>query len=596
MAKKTNVDVKKTSTNKGGYGLLSLMAMIIGIVIGSGIFVKNAGLISSAGSSSIVALTWIVGALVVIAIVIAFIEIISITEISGEQSTTANWGRKLLGIRFGKMIGFYITLIYFPIIIAALFQFASQSFLETISYATTNNTWYTDLVAKGNEFNYMLATIGVAFLFLVVVMIINAFTVKPGKYLQNIGTMVKTIPLFFVIIVFIYMIGANADQIQFATADDLANLDANSGTQSTFTLVMATIPAVLFAFDGFLLAGALSKEAKKPSTFRWAFILSMVFIIVIYLTFSVATLGLGQFGEVVNADGDFLYYGNEFGAYGTITNTIYSVFDESKADIISPVINGIITLSILTGVSGCGIAASRSLSDLSAHNTIKDPELKYVHKNRFGVSEGAGLAMMLSTLFWFVLVTGMDAYISHETGIMLSVAGFSSDLVVIGAFFLYSLIILGALFNRMKKKDNRVPVKKNLLFIPAALVGSLLTLLITFYYAYMVFEPVFADPSDTIAMFKLIYFVIFMAAIVFLYVYNSMRTWKLKEDFIIKKKAAVAVYYGEEGADNLIPEALVRERLNTIETKLEEYVSKSEEKHAKEIAELKAKLDKKSKK
>ena len=84
------------------------MAMIIGIVIGSGIFVKNAGLIQGNGSILLTIISWVVGSLIVLTIIIAFFEIISITEIASEQSTMYNWGRHLYGIRFGKFTGYFL--------------------------------------------------------------------------------------------------------------------------------------------------------------------------------------------------------------------------------------------------------------------------------------------------------------------------------------------------------------------------------------------------------------------------------------------------------------------------------------------------------
>ncbi len=82
---------KNNSTNKKAeYGVLSLMAMIIRIVVGSGIFAKNARLIITTGSLKLVFEALAIGAIVVISLVVTFLEVISITEIAGEQSTVSN--------------------------------------------------------------------------------------------------------------------------------------------------------------------------------------------------------------------------------------------------------------------------------------------------------------------------------------------------------------------------------------------------------------------------------------------------------------------------------------------------------------------------
>ncbi len=530
--KNTVVQDSQQNQNKGGYGVLSLMAMIVGIVIGSGIFAKNAGLITSAGSVPMVALAWLVGALVVVTFVIAFIEIISITEISGEQSTIANWGRHLLGIRFGKFIGYYITLVYFPIIIAALFQFASDSFLHSISYAISSDhtdIWYQNLTADAPS--YMAAVVAVSFTFLIIIMGINALAVSPGKIFQNLGTMVKTIPLFAMIIIFFVMLG-KADGVHFASKDELEAAGVVVDAKP-FMLLMATLPAVLFAFDGFLLAGAMSKEAKSPSGFRVAFVASMIFITAIYLLYSLAILGLGTAVDMGH------------GKYGSISNAVYAVFeDPNTAAAVDITVTSIITISMLTGVSGCSIASYRSLSDLSVHNAVRDTEGALLVKNKRGVAQNSGLAIIGVTAFWFFTMVTFDTYLSSAYGASLAIADFGSSIIIVVAYFIYSLIIFGGLINRFTHKS---PSKKNALFIPASLVAVALTTVITIMFGYQILDPSALNGDDTtraIYFCKLGFTGIFLGMIVFFWLFNEITTIRIPEHVKAAKKEKSATYYG----------------------------------------------------
>ena len=533
--KKRNNKEKKDS----GYGLLSMMAMIIGIVIGSGIFVKNSSLLGINGSIVLTVISWTVGALIVITIVIAFFEIISITEITSEQSTMYNWSRYLCGIRFGKFVGYFFSFTYFPIVIAALFIFSGNQFMTALNGAHLIN-WSTSEHYK----EYFVGTIVVSAVFAIIVLSLNAFYKKPGKYLQNIGTAIKTIPLFFIIIVLLVMIISNIGKINF----DVPNNIKKTSTTNVVLLVFMTMPPILFSFDGFVFAGTLSKEAKSESTFKFSFIISMLFIITIYILFSVAIFGLSN-----KNDKD----------YGTITNAIMNVMPVA-GKIIAPIIVFIVFMSILTGVSGCTIACGRMFSDLSAQNAVLDKKGKWISKNKYGVSSSAGLWVMLATLIWFVIGALFDGSLifsaSNSTDakdVFLTTSGYMSNLIVIGGFLLYSVVMIAGLVNRFTKK---VKVKKNILFIPASLIAGVMTLVITSYFAWTTIVP--PEPSsnadqlsvwasNAIFWAHLVFFILFVFDIIITLIYNLKNTKNIDSKIIKLKEEKLKTYYKEPMKKNI---------------------------------------------
>ncbi len=532
------------NTHKRGYGLLSLMAMTIGIVIGSGIFARNTGLIASAGTVSNVIIAWVIGSLIVIAITIAFLEVLSTTEITGEQATITNWGNKLLGKRFGNFIGYYFSLVYYPSIMAALLIFASDYALQTLP-----SVGYT-----GEGLSGASMLIGMSIILLIIIGLINAFTIMPGKLLQNTGTAIKTLPLFFIVILFIYMITASSGDISF---DNKFGAEYSSADNGNFTLILAAVPAILFSFDGFLSAGPLSAEAKSRKTFRMALVFSMFFIVIVYVLYSIAILGIGS------TDPEFV---KEYGGYGTISNAVHVAFagNIKLANAISITANWIIVISVLTTASGCSIATARMLSDLSAQNAIRDENGKLITKNKYGVSQYSGLTiLMMAFIFWFIyavgtgiianksLIENSDGTTSFANGAMVT-AGFYADLAAVLAFLIYAIIIWGAIINRFKKPEKRVPVKKNLLFIPAALIGSILMFSVGVWYGYQIIKPIFAPGADIADKVNFFQFIIFIILIVFLYVLNRIRVHKLSDEIIKSKSEQLKIYYGEDYNLNLI--------------------------------------------
>lgn len=533
MKNKTMKNKTIKNNNQQGYGLLSMMAMIVGIVISSGIFVKNAGLIGITGDITDVIWTWAIGCLVVIMIVIAFIEIISITEITGQQATLTNWGRNLLGVRFGKFIGYYMTFMYFPVILAALFTFSSKQLLDTLSISG-----WLDISSMSSVNNTILIFI-IAFFIMLLICLINSVTIKPGKYFQNIGTCIKTVPLFFVILLFFFIIVTNIEDIDFSK-NVVDVQDPLYDGISHFPLILMTLPSIFFTFDGFLLAGSMSKEGKTKTTFKLAFIFSMIFIMIIYVLFSIATLGLGD-PEI-----------NDIVKYGTINNVIYTVFELGVAQVIAPIISLIIIISISTGASGCFISSTRMLSDMSTNNSVVDIKHSLISKNKYGVSKSSGFRIMWMVFFWLCLSSSLDTIVASQTGDLMIITFFMSDFIVMGAFLIYGLIIFGGLINRFRSKEKQVKTNKNILFIPACIIAIIGIFGTTIYFAFTILTPFGVimgadwDKDEwTKYWFKLEFAFIFIAYLFAITIYNIIKTENMSNVQISKKSKQSSIYYGD---------------------------------------------------
>ncbi len=499
--------------HKGNFGVFSLFTMIVGIIIGSGIFIKNATLITMNGSIGITMVAWAVASILCLAIVISFIEILSITERTGEQANLSNWGRHLVGDGFSKFMGVMMGYIFLPILMCVLFSYTTMNIISTLG--TIGWLGWADAKWKLELFQ-----ICVTLFTLVLFAVVNSYLVNPGKYFQNIGTSIKTIPLFFMIILFISFLIMG--DVSFDQSDAIATMNKNEGF-GTAALIFITIPPILFSFDGFLIAGLLSKEAKDRNTFRIALIMGMIFIIVIYVLFSVSVFGLGEAP------------GNNGGDFGYLSNAIFAVFaNESIAKTVTVIMSIIIVISILTGASGCNLAASRIISDLSANNIIEDKNAKYVKLNNKGVPTHAGFKVLYITLIWLSIFTLFDmiAFFSSSSW-WLSATDYTSNLSVITAFFIYVTVIVACLVNRF---TNKTEVEKNILFWPSAIISIVLTLLVTFYFAFVTLLPMAAINGEVYDGYWIQYsinicmLVIYLGSMLFITLYISLRSKYITDD------------------------------------------------------------------
>lgn len=534
----------KENQKQGRYGVFSLMAMIIGIVIGSGIFVKNAGLIAINGSIANTMIAWLLGAVLVVAILIAFLEIISITEISNEQATMTNWGKKLIGAKFGNYIGYYMVLVYFPMIIAGLLCFVSTQFAGTLNDVGVK-------ILPDAALASQVTILSMASALVVTLVIMNSFSTNPGRILQNVGTIIKTIPLFFLVVLLIVLFAMGDVHIPKKEDIQTAAEFNNDKGLSSLTLILMTLPGILFSIDGFLLAGALSKESKSPTTFKTAFIISIIFILLIYISYSFATLVLGDPNETLHGD------------YGTISNVIFSVFkNKTVAKILAFTTDAIITLSMIVGISGCIIGSMRMYTDLSVHNAVIDKDFSSVTKNKHGVSVASGVIIGANVVEWLFISFTIDAIGISQGTDPLTFTGFMTDLVVVEIFIFYALIIISAIKNRFTKK---VEVKKNIAFYPSAILASVLTIAITLYFGYLILWPFGLKTSQEWALWgiKLGFTIIFLVYQVVIFIFFNRNTSKLSEEFKEEKAVRSKIYFGE-AEDYKTSEELNDQALNTI--------------------------------
>ncbi len=487
--------MSETQHPKREFGLLSMIAMVMGIVIGSGIFAKNAGLVGTNGSMYITFASWLVGAFLVLAIVIAFLELFTMTEKANEQSTYANWGRMLINPTFAKIAGVYFIYVNLPISIVTMAYFAGNRIVDVVfvSWMGVNVLW-----------TYFLIRVIVVMALLSYFFTINGFYTKPGKYLQNIGTTVKVIPLAFVFFLFVIMMMVDFNSLNPIFAKDFnAALRETSGINnqgvSGLLVFAATMPAIIFVFDGFLTSGSLSKEAKTKTTYRSAVLIGIIAITVVYLTYSFGVFSLGD---------PFIYNGNNLSwaeynklslveqanvsmneNFGEINNAITAVW--ANAEWFGDIITLIVAISIVTSVSGITMSCMRGVADLSANNLIADPEGKAITRNEHNSLPGAMKIVVMLSIGYFAIDTLLDVIAipsdswTTDTNFHLTAGSdFFSNLTSVGSFIIMATLLAAGIHNR---RTGKVDSEKFKVFIPAAVIAISTLIIIVAIYSLQLF-------------------------------------------------------------------------------------------------------------
>lgn len=582
----TTKNVKSKASDRQ-YGLLTILSMVVGIVIGSGIFVKNQSLYNSTSSSLLSISAWIFMTVMVLFMVFAFVEIASISKHKKEPGTLHSWTRDLVNPKVGRMVGYFYVFAYFPILLVALSSYATNELMNTVNLLSG---W--SLVQTSPWGAYFLK-FGIASMFLVGFAMMNMKTSKPGKLFQVSGTAIKLIPLVlltFTALVIVPMAAAgvptNAGIQSDVVGTTNASLEAgamwdpnsatNTGMQSgdsLFKLFVLALPGVMFAYDGFIWAAALQGEAKKQSTFKVALISGMLLVAFLYVSLSWAVFAIFPYtevngiigyqssdmiGETVN--GELVTVGDT--ANLSVTAAFLTIFP--NASWLASVISLIIVVSIATGLSGNTIVAARNVSSLSEKDMILDANGQFLQRNKALVPHNSAKLMMYVSIFWLVVLTGFDAInigvyqigadIKSSNDLIKS-TNFSTDVITIFSYLILCVLLVAGLNNR---KTNKVTVEKSKVFIPFASISAIIMSLVVAYYAYLTINPVAAFGSGIEGIgwwewvnwsLNILVLGLVIAAIAVPYWYFGKQLKSVDRNVFIKKQALIARYYDLDAWD-----------------------------------------------
>ncbi|WP_346703534.1 APC family permease [Ligilactobacillus agilis] len=232
-------------------GLISSLSLVIGTVIGSGIFFKQAAVLDYAHSTNLALVAWLVGGLITMA------SGLTIAEIGSQMPHTGGlyvYLEKIYGKFWGFLAGWMQIIVYGPTLIAAL-----GSYLATLLVA------FFDLPKTSTP---LLAV--------VVIALIAAFNLLSNRYgaaFQVITTVGKLLPIAAIIIF----------GLLFGKANAFNQVATTSGSVTLNGFGMAIL-ATLFAYDGWVLIANMGGEIKNPQKLLpKAIVLGIGLVLIIYM-------------------------------------------------------------------------------------------------------------------------------------------------------------------------------------------------------------------------------------------------------------------------------------------------------------------------
>lgn len=248
-------------------GLLEAMTMVIGVVIGSGIFFKASTVFKNAGSPKLGVLAWVVGGIITMASALTVAEIAAAIPKTGGMFV---YLKELYSEKWAFLFGWMQTLIYVPGVAAALsIVFVTQA------------TYFVPMTGTQQKI--------LAIFMLFFIMLVNTLSTKLGSKVQLVATIAKLIPIFVIII-----FGLLNGEAHSLTAP------AASGSSVGAASFGAAILGTLWAYDGWIGVGNMAGELKNPKKdLPRSIILGLTITIVVYILINIAIVNVMPVSKVI---------------------------------------------------------------------------------------------------------------------------------------------------------------------------------------------------------------------------------------------------------------------------------------------------------
>lgn len=259
------------------YGLVTAIAMVVGIVIGSGVFFKAEKVLTATGGNLILGiLAWVIGGIIMIACAYTFAVMATKYQyVNG----VVDYAEAAMGEKYGYYVGWFMALIYYPTLTSVLAWVSARYTSVLLGFSITGGECMT-----------------IACMYLIGSYALNALSpVLAGKF-QVSTTVIKLVPLALMAV-----IGTVAGISSGMTVNNFTTVVTEVGTSNAlFTAVVATA----FAYEGWIIATCINAELRDAKrNLPLALVAGTFIIMIVYIFYYVGLAGAVP-NEVMMAGGE----------------------------------------------------------------------------------------------------------------------------------------------------------------------------------------------------------------------------------------------------------------------------------------------------
>ena len=441
------------------YGLPTAICMVVGTVIGSGVFFKAQNVLAATGGNMTTGIiAWAITGLLMIICALQFSSMATKYE---KVSGVVDYAEATCGKGYAYMIAWFLMNIYYPAMTSVL-AWVSARYLGVL-------------------FGWSLVSAEVMILagfFLIASYTLNTLSPKLAGKFQVSATVIKLIPIALMAIVGTIVGVANGT---LPTNFGETVREVSGGFGGLFAAVVATV----FAYEGWIVATSINAELKDPKrNLPLALVIGSLVVVAAYILYFVG-VGGGASSEVLIDSGATTAFSNVFGTVG------------------GAILNVCIVISCLGTLNGLMVASTRSMYAIAARNEGPSPKMfSQVDKATNMTTNSAVYGLFICAL-WLVYFYGANLASTNWFGV------FSFDSSELPIVTIYAMYI--PMFIVWMKKEKEVGFVKRFL-LPGLAILACLFMVFAAVYAHG-YTPYIAAQAEGKFSFPVLFYLIMFAVI-----------------------------------------------------------------------------------
>lgn len=355
------------------YGLFTAICMVVGIVIGSGVFFKAQTIQTQTGGNMPMGiLAWIIGGMIMMACLLTF-------SVMGQRYERVNglidYAEATVGSGYGYLMGWFCATIYFPGMTSALIWVSARYTMDFILTLAPDLPMLIPPSRGGTAIGP--ECVALALFYLCGIYALNVISPERAGRFQTGTTVVKLIPLLLMAVGGVFC-GLRSGMLQ-------ENWTASAQLASvTDRPLLSSVCSAAFAYEGWIIATAINAEIKDSrKNLPLALAVGGIVIVGVYLLYYLGIAGGATNQELMDR-----------GAQVAFTNVFGSTFGNG--------LNLVVAISCLGTTNGLMLACTRCMYALAERGEGPDPELYSQLDKVTNMPSNSSVFALLVTGVWFL--------------------------------------------------------------------------------------------------------------------------------------------------------------------------------------------------
>ena len=349
------------------YGLFTAICMVVGIVIGSGVFFKAKNILEmTGGNMPLGILAWLIGGTIMLVCLLTFSFMGQKYERVGGL---VDYAEATVSPKYGYYMGWFAATVYFPGMTSVL-SWVSAMYTMVFLQSAFPAMAFGDPVTGSH-------TMALTLFYLCMSYGINALSPKLAGKFQTSTTVIKMIPLALMAIVGL-LVGIFSGMLQHNFVTPAPNITVTGNP------LFAAVCSTAFAYEGWIIATSINAEIKdSKKNLPRALIIGGLVIIAVYLFYYIGVAGGATNQELI-----------EKGATVAFTNIFGGIFGN--------ILNLFIAISCLGTTNGLMLGCTRCMYCLGSRGEGPDPEMFSQLDQRTNMPANSGIFALMITAVWFL--------------------------------------------------------------------------------------------------------------------------------------------------------------------------------------------------